>query len=239
MNNLQIKVILTIGMGALALLPTAQADQRNQKTLLTFSEPVEIPGQILPAGTYQFKLADTHAHRHIVQIFDKDQTRVFATFIAIPDYRLRPSEKTILRFEERAEGQPQAIKAWFYPGQNYGHEFVYPKNQALELAKANNTPVPAMPSDLTPDTIKPTVTMSGPEVEALELAPLKAEKPSGEEIELTELFGVAYAYHPWTERGELPAKLPSTASSMPVAGLIVVLSMGIAMALRLRAARVK
>jgi hypothetical protein len=239
MNNLQLKVILTIGLGALALLPTAQADQRNQKTVLTFSEPVEIPGQILPAGTYVFKLADTHAHRHIVQIFDKEQTRVFGTFIAIPDYRLHPSDKTILRFEERAEGQPQAIKAWFYPGRNYGHEFVYPKNQAVELAKANNTEVPAMASDLTPDTITPTATMSGPEVEALERAPLKVEQASGAEVELTELFGVAYGYHPWTPGGELPAKLPSTASPLPAAGVTVVLSMGIAMALRLRAARVK
>jgi hypothetical protein len=238
MSKLQMKMILAIGFGALALLPAAKADLRNQKTVLTFSEPVEIPGQILPAGTYVFKLADTHAHRHIVQIFDKSQTKVFGTFIAVPDYRLHSSDKTIIRFEERAAGSPQAIKAWFYPGRNYGHEFVYPKNRAVELAKANNTPVPSMPTDLTPDTTKPAVTMNGPEVEALEMAPLKAEKPSGEEIELTELFGAAYAYHPWAPH-ELPANLPSTASSSPLIGLIALTSMGIAMALRLRAARVK
>ena len=198
-----------------------------------------MPGQILPAGTYVFKLADTHAHRHIVQIFDKNQTHVFGTFIAIPDYRLHPSDKTIIRFEERAEGSPQAIKAWFYPGRNYGHEFVYPKNKALELAKANNTDVPSMPTDLTPDTTKPAVSMDGPEVEALTNAPLKAEKPSGEEVEVTELWGAAFAYHPSSRSGELAATLPATASSIPFAGMIAVLSMGIAMGLRLRAAKAK
>jgi len=232
-------MILTVAVGALALLPAAKADPRNQKTVLTFSDPVEVPGQILPAGTYVFKLADTHAHRHIVQIFDKSQTHVFGTFIAIPDYRLHPADKTIIRFEERAEGSPQAIKAWFYPGRNYGHEFVYPKNKALELAKVNNTAVPSMPTDLTPDTTKPDVTMNGPEVEALTSAPLKAEKPSGEEVELSELWAVAYAYHPSSPDGELPAELPATASALPLAGLIALSSMGIAMGLRLRAASAK
>jgi hypothetical protein len=239
MNKSQTKMILTVGLAALTLLPAAKADQRNQKTVLTFSDPVEIPGQILPAGTYVFKLADSHSHRNIVQVFDRDQTHVFGTFIAIPDYRLHPSDKTIIRFDERPQGEPQAIKAWFYPGRNYGHEFVYPKSKALELAKANQTPVPSMPTDLTADTTNPTATMNGPEVAALNLAPLKAEKPDGEEVELTELFGVAYAYHPFERGGELPAKLPATASSLPLAGVVALVSMGIAMALRLRAARMK
>ena len=238
MTKLQMKMSLVLGFGALALLPAAKADPRSQKTLLTFSEPVEIPGQILPAGTYVFKLADSHAHRHIVQIFDENQTRVFGTILAIPGYRLHSSDKTIISFEERAAGSPQAIKAWFYPGRNYGHEFVYPKNRAVELAKANNATVPAMPTALTPDTTKPAVKMNGPEVEALETAPLKAEKPNGEEIEVAELFGVAYGYHPWSPR-ELPTKLPSTASPAPVAGFIVLVAMGIAMGLRLSARRVK
>lgn len=32
----------------------------------------------------------------------------------------------------------------FYPGDNFGQEFVYPKQQAIELAAATNEPVPAL-----------------------------------------------------------------------------------------------
>jgi hypothetical protein len=124
MSKLQTKMIFLAGLAATFLLPGARADEWNQKTVVTFGAPVEIPGQILPAGTYVFKLANSHSSRHIVQVFSKDETRVFGTFLAIPGYRVRPSEKTILRFEERATGSPQAIKAWFYPGRTYGHEFV-------------------------------------------------------------------------------------------------------------------
>src|ERR1700733_13248414 len=112
MNQLQTKMILLAGLAALALMPAARADEWNQKTVVTLSGPVEIPGQILPAGTYVFKLASSQSSRHIVQVFNKDENHLFGTFLAIPSYRHRPAEKPIIRFEERAAGSPQAIKAW-------------------------------------------------------------------------------------------------------------------------------
>jgi hypothetical protein len=160
-------------------------------------------------------------------------------FCRFPIYMHRASDKTIIKFDERAADSPQAIKAWVYPGRNYGHEFVYPKPEAIALAKANNLAVPAMPTELTPDTTEPTVKMNGPEVLALESAPLKAEQPNGDEVELSELFGIAYAYHPPTPRAELPAKLPTTASPLPLVGLVILSSMGLAMGLRLSAAKAK
>src|SRR6204780_2093435 len=125
MSKLQTKVMLSIGLGVLALLPGAKADEWSQRTVFTFSGPVEIPGQILPAGTYVFKLANSTSNRHIVQVFNKDENRIFGTFLAIPDYRLRTSDNTIIKFHERAAGSPQAVRGWFFPGKNYGHEFVY------------------------------------------------------------------------------------------------------------------
>jgi hypothetical protein len=228
MSKLQTKMMLLAGLGALALLPGAKADDWNQKTVFTFSGPVEIPGQVLPAGTYVFKLANSQSNRHIVQVFNKDENHVFGTFLAIPDYRLRPSIKPIIKFHERPAGSPDAIKAWFYPGRNYGHEFVYPKTEALALAKANDTPVPSMPVELTPSTKQPDVTIYGPVVVALNAAPLKAEEPSGEEVELAEAFDVS-----------APAKLPATATSLPLFGLIGLLSLGTAVTLRLVAVKAK
>ena len=76
--------------------------------------------QTLPAGTYVFKIADSLADRHIVQIFNEDETHVFTTILAIPNYRLKSTDKTVMTFRERAEGQPEAIRAWFYPGAPMG-----------------------------------------------------------------------------------------------------------------------
>ncbi len=121
------KLLLLAGVAVLgSLMPTAMADNWDQKTIFTFSGPVEIPGQVLPAGTYVFKLAGSSSDRNIVQVFNRDQNHLYGTFLAIPDYRLRPADKPIITFDERPAGSPEAVKAWFYPGQNYGHDFVYP-----------------------------------------------------------------------------------------------------------------
>ena len=181
-----------------------------------------------------FKLANSQANRHIVQVFNQAENHVLGTFLAIPDYHLLPSSKPFIKFLERPAGSPDAIKAWFYPGRNYGHEFVYPKTEAVALAKANNAPVPAMPAELTADTTKSDITMDGPEVMALNAASLKAEKPTGEEVELSEVFVTAS-----TPSSELAEKLPATATSMPLVGLIGLLSLGTAGTLRLVAARAK
>jgi hypothetical protein len=235
MNKFQTKMILLAGLGALALLPGAKADEWNQKTVFTFSGPVEVPGQVLPAGTYVFKLHNSASNRHIVQVFNQGEDHVFGTFLAIPDYRLRPSSEPIINFHERPAGSPVAVKAWFYPGRTYGHEFVYPKAKAVELAKANNTPVPSMPTELTADTTAPDIRIDGPEVQAMETAPLRAEKPTGEEVDVAQMFLVSLT--PAGQAAELPDTLPTTATPLPLIGLIGLLSLGTAIALRLAAAR--
>ena len=235
MYRFSTKLMLLVGLGAFALMPNAKADPWNQKTIFTFSDSVEIPGQVLPAGTYVFKLANTH-HRNVIQVFNKEESRVLSTFLAIPDYRLHPSDKTIITFDERAAGSPRAVKGWFYPGRNHGHEFVYPKNAALELAKANNTPVPAMPTELSADTARSDATLNGPEVAAMTAAPLKAEDQTGREVELSSVFVIA-APHAHAASAELPATLPATATTLPLLGLIGLLSLLVALILRQAAAR--
>ena len=101
---------------------TASAQFASKKTTVTFADPVEIPGvnaQVLPAGVYVFRLLDSLSDRHIVQVFNKDESHIYATILAIPNYRLRATDKTVMTFAERAEGDPQAIRAWFYPGDNW------------------------------------------------------------------------------------------------------------------------
>ena len=130
-----------------ALAPGARADEWNKKTILTFSGPVQIPGATLPAGSYVFKLADIPGNRHVVQVFDKDEKKIYTTMLAIPNERLEPSDDPVVLFAERSSGSPQAVKVWFYPGDRIGNEFVYPKSQAMRIAKETRQSVLAMNDD--------------------------------------------------------------------------------------------
>ena len=86
-----------------------------------------------------FKLADIPGNRHVVQVFDKDEKKIYTTMLAVPNQRMEPSDKPIVLFSERASGSPQAVKVWYYPGETIGNEFVYPKSQAMKIAKETHT----------------------------------------------------------------------------------------------------
>jgi hypothetical protein len=226
-------------MGAM-LAPNAKADAWNRKTVITFDGPVEIPGVhlqgwgVLPAGTYVFKILDSQSNRHIVQIFNKDETTVYATILAIPNYRLKATDKTVITFRERPAGQPEALRAWFYPGRNWGEEFVYPKAKAIELAKVTNTPVLFTPVELPLEVAKPIKSADEPVVMELKRAPIMAIKPSGEEVQLAEVVT------PPPAAEELVAQtLPATASPLPLIALFGLLALGGAFVVRAAARRLQ
>jgi len=216
-------MIFCLSLVALTFLPSAKADDWDRKTTVTFNVPVEVPGvgaQTLPAGTYVFKILDSPSDRHIVQIFNQAGNHVFATILAIPNYRLRATDKTVMTFRERAEGQPEAIRAWFYPGHQWGEEFVYPKSRAVELAKIINEPVLATPVEL--------ATLP---IEELKTAPVIAVKPTGEEVAVTEVVEAPPTEVAAVETPAPEATLPQTASTLPLVGLIGLLSLGASLTL--------
>ena len=129
MKALNLTVLISLCIAAIPL--TVKADEWDKKTIFTFNAPVEVPGRVLTPGSYVFKLLDTAADRHVVQVFNKDENHLIGTFLTIPDYRMKPADKPLITFDERAAGAPEAIKAWYYPGENYGNEFVYPKTKAV------------------------------------------------------------------------------------------------------------
>jgi len=103
---------------------TVVADEWNKETVLTFSQDVEIPGKVLPAGRYVFRLADSAASRHVVQVFDQ-AGRILATVLTTPAARLTAADDTRITLEEQPAGAPFPIKKWFYPGDLSGEEFIY------------------------------------------------------------------------------------------------------------------
>jgi len=242
MNKFKVgAMIFCLALVTLAFPPWTKADEWNKKTTVKFSAPVEIPGvgaQVLPAGTYVFKLMDSQSDRHIVQISNPRGNHVYATILAIPNYRLKATSKTVMTFRERAAGEPEAIRAWFYPGNNWGQEFVYPKKRAIELAKITNLPVLAMPTELETYLVAPAAKVDDPPVIALKAAPIEAVKPSGETVALTEVVEAppvqvaAAVQNPEPEKNPKSEKsLPKTASLLPLAALIGLLSLGAGFAL--------
>lgn len=125
----------TAMLAVLTLNVAAQDFNQNERTYLTFSGAVELPGVTLQPGTYLFKLADSQSNRHIVQVFSQDEKNVFATILAVPAERMEVSGENVVTFRENAEGTTPAVQYWYYPGDRIGHEFVYPKEQAMKIAK--------------------------------------------------------------------------------------------------------
>jgi len=132
----------TLGLASLVLAPGAMADQWNKKTYITVNEAVQVPGKVLQPGRYVMKLLESQSNRHIVQIFNEREDQLQTTVLAIPNYRLQPTGKTEFQWWETAAGQPRAMRAWFYPGDNFGQEFAYPKSEAVAIAKTTSENVP-------------------------------------------------------------------------------------------------
>jgi hypothetical protein len=114
----------------------------NRLTNVTFSAPVSIPGHTLPAGTYHFQLADSNANRNIVQIFDNDN-KLVATMLAVPARRNEAQGDPVITFKETRSDLPPAVHYWYYAGESTGSELVYPRSQAMEIARASGEPVMA------------------------------------------------------------------------------------------------
>ncbi len=144
MNTRKAISILGLLLAFAIILPAARADEYDQASQLTFSQPVQIPGHVLPAGTYWFVLADVSiANRNIIHIFNSDRSTLYATVSTITAERAQSSDHTALTFAERDSTQPSAILDWFYPGRKTGHEFVYPAQDEKELASAKHQTVVA------------------------------------------------------------------------------------------------
>jgi hypothetical protein len=131
-----------LGVATLAVSQLAMADQWNKKTILTVNEPIQVPGKVLQPGKYVMKLLDSPSNRHIVQIFNEREDQLQTTILAIPNYRLQPTGNTEFQWWEVPAGQPRAMRAWFYPGDNFGQEFAYPKTAAVQIATVNQANVP-------------------------------------------------------------------------------------------------
>ena len=228
MNRL-VLALAGVGVLGVALAPTARADEWNKKTIMTVNESIQVPNKVLPAGKYVMKLLDSPSDRHIVQIFNADETHLETTILAIPNYRLQPTGKTVFTFWETPPGQPKALRAWFYPGDNFGQEFAYPKSAAVQIAAVSHQPVPTTEATQASELPSAAVTTTPPPAEeqprqeVAQAAPPPAPEPQA---------APAPAPAPAPEVAPAPQELPKTASPYPLIGLMGLGSLALFFVLR-------
>lgn len=203
-----IGIAVAVAAVSFALVPQANAQVgfvTDQRVILTFNQPVGVPDRVLDPGTYMFKVMQLGGTRDIVQVSNKRENQVFGTYITVTKIwgeHGRPPDKVVVTFRETPEGMPREIDAWWHPGFEAGHQFIYPKSTPTQLAKVENEPAP-MPEE-------PTLSTTPPETStvAMENPPATVEESTSNVQPLSQ-----------------PAELPKTASSLPLVGLIGLLSL--------------
>jgi hypothetical protein len=209
--KLQIAVFCLVALATLCVSSNAKADTWNKATKLTFSQPVEVSGTVLQSGTYWFQLMNSSANRNIVQIWNADHTKLIKTILAIPSYRIGPTGETVVKFAERPTGTPEAVRTWYYPGDNFGQQFVYRKARATQLAENASEPVLTVRDER--------VAAPAP---AVDKTPATAAQPTDDEVEVAEVIDAV----------AMADALPETASTLPLLGVLGLLAVGAGLALR-------
>jgi hypothetical protein len=208
------------------------ADPWNKKTVITINNSMQIPGAVLHPGKYVFKLADSPSNRHIVQVFNEDESNIIATVLAIPNHRLKPTGDSEFGFWEAPANNPQPLRSWFYPGDNFGQEFAYQKREAVLIAATAKEEVPTVTEEqqvqLAQAAPAPEPPPAQPEtpraVEQQPPAPAPAERQPA---------AVEPARIEEPRPAAPPAALPRTASALPFVGLVGLISLGLAFVLRM------
>ena len=201
-----------------------KADEWNKKTIFTFDGPVSVGNTQLAAGTYVFKLADTN-DRHVVEIWNADETHMIALMLAMPDYRVSPTGDSVIKFSENgsdASGTLQAggvpIKEWFYPGDNAGQEFKVVPQPIAQVQEPAATAAPAPAPEAAP---APAPAPEAAPAPAPQAAAPAAEAPTAPQAETN------------PQQSTSASQLPQTASDLPLVGLIGILSLAAAASIRI------
>lgn len=230
-------MVCTIALAASLGAVSANADEWNKKTVITTSQPIQIADTYLEPGTYVMRLMDSDSDRHIVRVMDADETHVIETVLAIPNYRLKPTGKSRFQFWETPPGYAPALRAWFYPGDNFGQEFVHP-SQLKQVAMATSTTAPVIEEKPATETIE-IAKVEESAVPAPEPAPAAAveqPRPAPAPPVAEQPAPAAQDNTQDTTSTVASNQLPKTATYAPLFGLSGLVAFGLYSLLRLRRA---
>jgi hypothetical protein len=215
-------ILFGVALIAAAVTPLANADQWDKRTTITINEPVEVPScctpdhvMVLQPGTYVIALAiASQSDRHTVRIFEQDGKTVVTTMLAVPNLRLKPTGKSVFQFWETPAGQVQQMRAWFYPGDNFGQEFAYHKTKSIEIARVAKAEVPAAVVETEADleTAPVVIVNEKGEEKPVEVIVARNEPPAEPVFVAQETVAA--------QETPAPVELPATASEYPLFGLL-------------------
>lgn len=202
--------VLSLAAVGLLISPASQADPIKKATTVTFGAPTEIPGMVLPAGTYVMKVPDPYTHSDMVGFYDPNESHLYKLVRTVPAYRNFLVDRTVITFQERAAGAPEAINQWFYPDDNWGRQFVYPKVEVAQIAEVTPPPPPPAPAAIAP--VAQQQEQQQEQQEQTEIAqntppPAPAQPPAAEE---------ANPPAPSQPAASPSPELPQTASDLPL-----------------------
>jgi hypothetical protein len=232
-SRVVVATLCGIGIAAGVGVFRAQADQWDKMTVLTVNQPIQVRDTFLNPGTYVFKLYNSNSDRHVVQIFNADQSRIIDTVMAIPNYRMEPTGHSQFTFYETPPGTARAMRAWFYPGDNFGQEFPYPKHlKQLAMAETTSTTTPISSESSSTTTTETSKAEPAPTTVAEEnkaqadttAADTSQEKQAAEIAQSTPPPAPPAQAEASTER-DRSGELPKTASPYPAVGLAGLVSL--------------
>lgn len=211
---------LVLGLPAAS---TAQQPDTRDRTIMTFSAPVELPGMRLEAGTYVWKLADT-ASRNVIQVFTQDEREILGQWLFVSAERREVTGDTVVTFRETRAGSTPAVQFWFYPGESIGKEFIYPKDQAMRIARRTGATIQTDDGPVTADVQASAETQVAPaRPVATEGRTAQSEAPA----QTTAGGGRAEVQQEsTTARGFGGDELPRTAGPLALTSLLAALSLG-------------
>jgi hypothetical protein len=231
-------------VSVLAGRATAQNLNTLERSFLTFSNTVEMPGVTLEPGTYVFKLADTLS-RNVIQVWDNDEKHMIGHWTFVQAERPRVTEDTVVMFKETREGATPAVQFWYFPGEKIGKEFIYPKDQAERIAARGTLvrteqgviegPGVAAVAEAAPEPEPAPVPepAPAPAVVAEAVAPAPEPAPVVEETRIAAAPAAQAEPRPVATSGQAATELPQTASPLALSGLLGLLSLAGATGLRL------
>ncbi len=209
----------------------ARADLWNKKTVLTVGETVQVSGTVLPPGQYVMKLLNSQTDRHIVQIFNRDETHIIDTVLAIPRQRLVPVGHTVFTYYETPPGNVRALRTWFYPGDLVGQQFLYPKHLQMVAMTTAPAAMGANAEASSPTPVMPPAPEPAAAGQTQAAQSQASEQPPAHVVENPEPAPEPEPQAPETpahSTPDQPAQLPHTGSPYPAFGIAGLLLIGLA-----------
>lgn len=113
-----------------------RADEFDEAMKLTFRQPVQVPGQVLPAGSYWFVRVGHGAETNVLTVYDSDRTKTITTLNTGTMEVVKPSGYVTVKMADRSP-KPPSLLGVVYPGRAEGHAFdlMYSDQEKRQLSE--------------------------------------------------------------------------------------------------------